>query len=231
MIDHNTIRIIIADDHKLFRNGLISLLRDHHEIYIVEEAENGKELIEKSIKYKPDVVVADISMPILTGIEAAEKIKEKDDSIRILFLSMFEGKEYVYLAWKSGAFGMVSKNIMTDELIYAIKKVYNREYYFGVQWDDTKLHELIDSYNKLRKTAPKNFHYSLTKREEEILTLINEGHTSIEIASTLNLSRRTIDTHRSNIMQKLNIHSLQELIKYAMEHTKVEAKVEKQHEQ
>lgn len=220
MKDHNIIRIILADDHKLFRNGILSLLKDYNELYIVEEAENGKELVDKYMKIKPDVVLADISMPVLTGIEATEKIRQKDESCRVLFLSMFEGKEYIYMAWKAGALGMINKNVMTDELIYAIKKVYNHEYYFGMQWDEKSLNELIKKYSRPWKPKVNDFHYTLTRREEEILTLINDGYTSSEIAGKLNLSKRTVDSHRSNIMEKLNIHSLPELLKFAVHHVK-----------
>ncbi|HEX2963232.1 MAG TPA: response regulator transcription factor [Ignavibacteriales bacterium] len=220
MPNPNSIRIVVADDHSLFRSGIISLLEDAAEIFVVGEATDGGDLYEKYFELKPDVILVDISMPGVTGIEALKKILARDPSAKALFLSMHEGEEYVYHILKSGGKGLISKNVMKGELVYAIKTVYSGKKYFGAYWTEERLEELREKYSggDGGGVSIQLAEASLTQREIEILRLIGEGYTSNEIASKTGLSKRTVDTHRIHLMSKLGIKSLPELIKYAIQY-------------
>jgi len=211
------IRILIGDDHSLFRSGIARLLSDDDDIFLVGEAENGEELIEKYFELKPDVVLADISMPKMSGTDAISKIKLKDKNAKALFLSMHDGEEYVYYSIKAGGLGLVNKNIMQGELLFAIKQVYSGEFYFGPDITQSDLDKIIKKYDKNEIVGIENIEEFLTEREKDILFLIGKALTSQEIASKLNLSKRTIDSHRIHLMQKLNIENLPKLIRYAVQ--------------
>jgi two-component system response regulator NreC len=212
---HNKIRLLVADDHNLFRSGIINLLSDEKDIFVVGEAASGKELIERYFELKPDIVLADISMPDMDGIEALKKIKEKDPGVKFLFLSMYEGEEYIYYCNSAGGKGLISKKVLKGELLFGLQTVAENGKYFGTEIDEKKLEEISKKYNK--KINPDDLTSdSLTPREKKILELIGEGFTSNEIAEKLFLSKRTIDTHRTHLIQKLNLKSLPELIKYAI---------------
>ena len=211
------IRILIGDDHSLFRSGIARLLSDDDDIFLVGEAENGEELIEKYFELKPDVVLADISMPKMSGTDAISKIKLKDQNAKALFLSMHDGEEYVYYSIKAGGLGLVNKNIMQGELLFAIKQVYSGEFYFGPDITQSDLDKIIKKYDKNEIVGIENIEEILTEREKDILFLIGKALTSQEIASKLNLSKRTIDSHRIHLMQKLNIENLPKLIRYAVQ--------------
>ncbi len=213
-MSESMIRLLIADDHNLFREGIKNLLADEKDIFIVGEAETGESLVTKYTELKPDIVLADISMPQLTGIEALEKLKKSGQHPKFLFLSMFDGDEYVYYCAKAGCYGLVSKKIMRGELIFAIKTVNEGKRYFGAKIPEEKLNEIISNFEK--KTERTRNGYELTPREEQIVRLISEGLTSNEIADRLFVSKRTIDTHRTHLIQKLNLKSLPDLIKYSI---------------
>jgi len=208
------IRLLIADDHNLFREGIKNLLGDEKNIFIVGEAETGESLVTKYMELKPDIVLADISMPQLTGIEALEKLKKSGQHPKFLFLSMFDGDEYIYYCAKAGCYGLVSKKIMKGELIFAIQTVNEGKRYFGAKITEEKLKEIIDNFEK--KTERTKNGDELTPREEQIVRLISDGLTSNEIADKLFVSKRTIDTHRTHLIQKLNLKSLPDLIKYSI---------------
>ncbi|MGE5400235.1 MAG: response regulator [Ignavibacteriales bacterium] len=219
MSNPNNIRIIVADDHSLFRSGIISLLEDAVEIFVVGEAVNGEDLANKYFDLKPDVILVDISMPVLTGIEAMQKISQKDPAVKALFLSMHEGEEYIYHILKAGGKGLISKNVMKGELVYAIKAVNSGRKYFGAYWSEERLQDLINKYELGEEELKIPLvNMTLTLREVEILKLIGEGYTSNEIADRTGLSKRTIDTHRIHLMNKLGIKSLPELIKFAIQY-------------
>jgi two-component system, NarL family, response regulator NreC len=215
------IRIIVADDHKLFRSGLISLLEDEKDFFIVGEADNGEELLNLYFELKPDVIVVDISMPFLNGVEALVEIKKKDKNVKALFVSMHDSEEYIYYAIKNGAYGLISKNIMKGELTYAIRAANEGKQYFGQNWPEDKLKELVNRFEYLsgRNTEDKP---SLSPREREILRNIGEGLTSTEIAAKVHLSKRTVDAHRAHIMRKLEVTTLPELMKYAIKYLQLE---------
>ena len=217
MNTENKIRLVVADDHKLFRSGLISLLADEKDFFIVGEADNGEELVQLYFDLKPDVIVIDISMPFLNGVEALAEIKKKDKNVKALFVSMHDSEEYIYYAIKTGAYGLISKNIMKGELTYAIRAANEGKHYFGQNWPEEKLKELVNRFEFLSGKNSEN-KPSLSPREREILKNIGEGLTSSEIATKVHLSKRTVDAHRSHIMRKLEVSTLPELMKYAIKY-------------
>ena len=209
---NQVIKILVADDHTLFRQGIIRLLEDHKDISVVAEAENGTELIEKYFIFYPDIVLADIAMPELTGIQAVQQILKRDRNAKALFLSMYDAGEYVYQVIKSGGMGLVNKNILEDELFLAIEKVWIGEKYFGKKWTKEDLTQLINEYEKiLDKTH--EFHIELNFREEQILQMVIEGEVSKDIAEKLQLCKKTIDYYRSNLFRKFDIKTQAELVK------------------
>ncbi|MBK6914899.1 MAG: response regulator transcription factor [Ignavibacteriales bacterium] len=209
------IKILVADDHTLFRQGVIRLLSDNQNFVVVAEAENGEELYKKYFQVKPDVVLADISMPGLSGIEAFEKIKAEDKSVKVLFLSMFESEDYVYETYKSGAMGLINKNILEGELYFAIQNVFKGKKYFGSRWDELSLQKLVKDFEQSPKFAndsPTNY----SEKEIKILDLISKGLTSKEIAEQLFLSKKSIDYYRANLMRKADVKNKSELVKFAV---------------
>jgi DNA-binding NarL/FixJ family response regulator len=212
------VRILLSDDHSLLRTGVISMLKDEKDILIVGEAEDGEQLIDKYFKLMPDIIISDISMPKMSGIDALAKIKRKDSSAKALFLSMYEGEEYIYSIYKAGGSGLINKNIVKGELLFAIKKVLEGNYYFGANIQAGNLNEIISKYSSKKLFNIEKTKLILTDREKQVLTLIGEAKTSSVIAIELDLSKRTIDTHRTNIMQKLNLKSLPELIRFAVKY-------------
>ena len=156
-------------------------------------------------------------MPKLSGTDAISKIKQKDKNAKALFLSMHDSEEYIYYSIKAGGLGLVNKNIMQGELLFAIKQVYLGKFYFGPGITESHLDEIIKKYDKKEIDGIENVEVILTDREKDILFLIGKALTSMEIASKLDLSKRTIDTHRNHLMQKLNLENLPKLIRYAVQ--------------
>jgi DNA-binding NarL/FixJ family response regulator len=217
-MEEKKIKMIIADDHTLFRSGIVSLIEDENDISIMAEAANGKELIELYNKFKPDLLLLDISMPEKTGLEAAKEIRMNDPDVKILFLSMHEGADYIYHSIKSGGNGLRNKNILKSELITAIRTVMNGSGYFGKAFSNQDIDEIVRKYESFIEPHKFVQPTRLTEKEKEILLLISNGMTSNEIADKLNIGKRTVDSHRLNIMQKLNLNSLPELIKYSIDY-------------
>jgi two-component system response regulator NreC len=216
MSTNNFIRVLLADDHSLFRNGIISLLETERDIYIVGEVDNGNDLPGKYFEIMPDLVLLDISMPGKSGLEAAKEIKQKDHKAKLLFLSMHEEDEYIYHCLKAGGMGLINKNITKGELVLAIKRVSEGANYFRNNLSDEQIKHIYNKYDRSAYKRPTFLKDSLTVREKNVLKLIGQGLTSNEIAQQLNISKRTVDSFRSSIMQKLNIKNLPELIKYAI---------------
>jgi len=206
------IKILVADDHTLFRQGIIKLLEDHKDYQVIAEAENGVDLIDKYFIHCPDIILADIAMPGLTGIQAVEEILKRDRYTKALFLSMYDSEEYVYHVIKSGGMGLVNKNILDEELVFAISKVSSGEKYFGKNWNDSDLNVLLESYEKKFSEESKNV-IELNFREEQILQMIIDGITSKDIADKMQLSKKTIDYYRSNLLRKFDIKTQIELVK------------------
>jgi len=211
----STIKVLIADDHSLFRKGIIRLLRDQSNIFILAEAENGEELINKYFEVFPDVILVDIAMPLMSGPVAVIKILEKDLKAKALFLSMYDGDEYIYRVLKSGGMGLINKNVMEGELAYAIEQVYRGEKYFGGKWTNESLEQLIRDFESYQDenidSTPE-----VTYREEQVLKLLNEGLDSKEMAERLHLSRKTIDFYRASIMRKFKLKTMPDLIRFAI---------------
>ncbi len=210
------IRVLLADDHTLFRNGIISLLESEKEIFIVGEVDNGKDLLNKYFEIMPDLVLLDISMPGKSGLEAAKEIRQKDHKAKLLFLSMHEEDEYIYHCLKAGGMGLINKNITKGELVLAIKRVSEGANYFRNNLSEEQIKYIYNKYERSSLKKPTYIKDALTSREENVLKLIGKGLTSNEIAQQLNISKRTVDSFRSSIMQKLKIKNLPELIKYAI---------------
>jgi DNA-binding NarL/FixJ family response regulator len=215
-MQNKILKILIADDHELFRKGIISLLISEEKIKIIGEANNGSDLVYKYFKLKPDIVITDISMPEVSGIEAVRILFEKDNNIKVIFLSMYGGEDYIYHCLKSGGLGLINKNVPREELLVAIYKVSRGEKYFGKDFSDEKIERLIEDYEKHLETSDLNGSAELTDKEIEVLLLVANGLTSNEIADKLFISKRTVDTHRTHLMQKLDLKSFPQLMKYAI---------------
>lgn len=206
-----SIKILIADDHKLFREGVINLLSNTKEIEIVAYAENGKDAVEKAIIHHPDVVIMDIGMPVLSGIEATIQLKNKMPEIKIIALSMHSDNQYIKGMLEAGASGYMFKNCTYQQLIAAIKTVYSGNKYFS----DEITNIIIKDY--LRKGEEKHSKDPiLSDREFEILKLFAEGKTSREISELLFVSVKTVSTHKQNILEKLELKSTTDIVKYAI---------------
>jgi two-component system, NarL family, response regulator NreC len=208
--------IVIADDHKLFRSGLREIIESNPDYEIIGEAANGLELVDLVAKLSPDLAVIDISMPLMSGLEALIKFKEMGLlGTRTLFLSMYDSEEYVYAVSGAGGDGLLNKNIDKQELFLAIHKIVSGEKYFK-DYSSTMLVDLENRFSSLKQSILINYK-DLTEREKKILILISEGNTSSEIAEQLNLSKRTIDTHRTNLIQKLNLRSMPDLVRFSIQ--------------
>jgi DNA-binding NarL/FixJ family response regulator len=210
------IRVLICDDHALVRSGIIKLLEDENWIYIIGEAENGEEMIQKYISLRPDLILADISMPVMSGIDAVKRIRQDYPEANILFLSMLSDEQYIYCAVKVGAAGLLSKNVSKDELLYALREITSGGKYFGPLYNDRKIAEIIKKYDSNTATYMDTVGVNLTNREEEVLNYISQGLMSEEIGGKMNLGKRTIDKIRVGIMQKFDLKSLPALISFAI---------------
>ncbi len=207
-------RIVIADDHAILRDGVKALLKMYSDLEVVGEAADGQEAIEKARELKPDVVLMDIAMPGLGGLEATLEIKKICPDTRILVLTQYDNKEYLMRFLKAGAAGYVIKKAVGEELVAAIRTVKSGERFLH----PSMATQLIDEYlHPTEATNEEGNHYEkLSDREKEVLKLVAEGSTSQQVADALGLSVKTVMVHRSNIMEKLGIHNRTELIKYAI---------------
>ncbi|MBK6766246.1 MAG: response regulator transcription factor [bacterium] len=206
-----TVRILIADDHKLFRLGLRQLVERHNEVEVVAEAATGLEAVALAKLHTPDVILLDISMPELNGIEAARRIHEEAGDIRVVIVSMHSDRRYVVEALRAGVRGYLLKDSSPDEIFRAIRKVLSGEFYLSPQINE----QVIAAFVKGGAERPSAFDI-LSGREREVLQLLAEGKSTKLIADLLNLSAKTVESHRAHIMDKLNLHSLPELTRYAL---------------
>jgi two-component system response regulator NreC len=212
-IEMPKIKLILADDHAVVRSGLRMLLEAQPDIDIIAEAETGTEAVSKTRSMKPDVVLMDIQMPGLNGIEATKQIKEKAPETAVLALTMYEDDQYFFEMLHAGASGYVPKRAAPDELLTAIRTVGRGEVFLY----PSLASRLVQDYLKRVDTGDQPFQYDdLTPREREVLIVIAEGLSNAEIANRLVISIKTVDRHRENIMRKLNLHSRIELVKYAL---------------
>jgi two-component system, NarL family, response regulator NreC len=211
------IRVLLADDHTLVRSGIATLLQSNKDFLVVGEAEDGDEAVRKTGELKPTVVVLDLSMPKLSGIEATKQIRKRYPDVYVLVLTMHENEEYVYQILKSGAAGYVLKSAGKDELIAAIRAAARGEKFFSPRISQIMAEGYVRRVEQV-VTEMEQGDIPLTRREREVLALVVDGLTNQQIADQLFISPRTVDTHRTNIMQKLNIHDLANLVRYAIEH-------------
>ncbi|BDU36912.1 response regulator transcription factor [Vibrio nigripulchritudo] len=203
------INIVIVDDHQVVLDGFLARLEMEDEINVVATASNGAEAIDAVTRVRPDVVLMDVSMPVINGIEATMILKEEHPSVKVLMLTMHDNREYIMKVMQAGAVGYMLKEISAEKMVQAIKTVYQGSTYFCESVTQTLFTQPITPAQQ--KPNP------LSRREEAVLKLVAEGQSSKKIASALNISYRTVETHRQNIKHKLDLHSTAELAKYALE--------------
>jgi len=208
-----SIKVLLADDHKIFREGIIAMLRDEEQIQIVEEASTGKE-VERILENTPiDVILLDIKMPEMNGMDTAKFIKERYPATKILVFSSFDEDRYIFKMIQIGISGYILKTISLSNLLTAIKTVANGDSYFSKEVSKKVVRQFSSS-----RTQKVGIGDQLTEREQEILKLVAKGLTNAEMGDMLFISPRTVDTHRRNLMQKLDLHNVMELTQYAREH-------------
>ena len=209
------IRILIAEDHLMVRSGIRALLEKSGDLNILGEASNGQEAVEMVEKLKPDVLIMDIMMPRLNGIQAAENIRKLRVSTHILLLSMYADESLVYQALQSGVKGYVLKSSVSDELLWAVQAVAKGKTYLSSQISEIVVESAVHARPAGQDRDPIS---NLSPREKEILQLIAEEHTSGEIATLLFISEKTVEKHRANLMEKLNVRNLAGLVKLAVKY-------------
>ena len=208
------IRIVLTDDHTLFRQGIKTLLSTESDLDIVGEAANGAEAVEKVNELRPDLVLMDIGMPGLSSFEATRQIKKARPDTKVLFLTMYDDEDYLVQCMEVGASGYVLKDSPAPQLLAAIRDVYRGGSYLSPRM----LSQLVDDFRTRIKSAHRQPRFAtLTAREKEILKLLAEGQSVKEIASGLNLSVKTVEAHKFNLMRKLDIHNKAHLVQYAIQ--------------
>ncbi|HPW56763.1 MAG: response regulator transcription factor [Thermoanaerobaculaceae bacterium] len=207
------IRVVIADDHTMFRAGLRALLAVEDDIEVVGEAANGAEAIARAKELTPDIVVMDILMPVMNGLEATRLIAADCPTVRVLVLSMYDDEEHVQQLLAAGAAGFVLKHATSDELVRAIHEVVAG----GMPLSPSVAAKVVRDYaRRVRGEQEGATSATLTGREREVLTLVAQGHTNQAIAELLGLSRKTVEVHRTHLMRKLDLHDVTEVVKYAL---------------
>jgi DNA-binding NarL/FixJ family response regulator len=207
-----SLRILVADDHEVVRQGLRALLESQPGWQVVAEAANGRQAVELARRHKPDIVILDISMPELNGLEATSLILQEAPRSQVLILTVHESERVVREVLAAGARGYLMKSDAGRELVLAVEALGQRRPYFTSQVAEM----MLEGYLQPGAPAPDDDGLRLTSREREIVQLLAEGKTNKEVASILNISVKTAETHRTNIMNKLRLHSLSELVRYAI---------------
>jgi DNA-binding NarL/FixJ family response regulator len=206
--------IVLAEDHRLLREGLKAILQTEEDLQVIGEAENGLEAIRCVEKNVPDLILLDLSMPKVSGISVIKEIKSRFPEVRILALTIHESDQYVLEAFQSGADGYCLKDASRDELLIAIKSVLNGKTYISPGISEN----VMVGYLEGKKTIKGSTGWeSITQREKDVLKLIGEGYRNKEIADFLNISVKTVEKHRANIMKKLDLHNVSALTAYAIE--------------
>jgi DNA-binding NarL/FixJ family response regulator len=205
-----SITVLLADDHGVVRDGLRILLEAQNDINVIGIAANGRQAVQQALQLNPEVVVMDIAMPELNGIEATRQIHEASPTIKIVILSMHSTAEYIFNALQAGALGYLLKESAGSEVVNAVRSVY-----LGRRYLSQKITEsIIDDYINQRHSPLDRF----SPREREVLQMIAEGKTNAEVAKILCLSPKTVETYRSRVMQKLGVNDLPGLVKFAIQH-------------
>lgn len=208
------IKILLADDHPIVRNGISASLQSIDQFEIVGEAENGLEAVEMTTDLRPDVVIVDISMPEMCGISATKAIREKNPKTKVLVLTMHDEEQYMVQMLAAGANGYLAKNSSKDELVSAIHAICSNDVFYSPLISEDIIQRYIDA---LESQQDEEDDIPLTNREKEILELISESLTTKEISAKLFISHRTVDTHRTNLMRKLNIRNTAGLVRFAIQ--------------
>lgn len=209
------IRVLIADDHGIVRSGLTMLIERQADMQVAAEAKDGIEAVERALADRPDVAVLDVSMPRLTGLHAARQIRRQADDVKVLMLSMHEDDAYFFEALEAGASGYVSKRGADESLIEAIRTVARGETFLSSRTQQTLLKQWLEDGRTAREDE-------LTPRELEVVKLIAEANTNRQIAETLQLSEKTVESHRGNVLAKLGMRDRVELVRYAIRRGLVE---------
>lgn len=204
--DNNQITVLLVDDHPLVMDGIRSCLETYDHIKVVGSATSGQESLEKAAQLQPEIVLMDINMPGLNGLDATELFRERFPDIKLLILSMHDNREYIATALSFGARGYVLKDVPSKEIVTAIEAVHQGGTYFS-----SGVSEILLSHGDAEKSGP------LTTREQTILLMLSEGQSNKHVARELEISVRTVETHRRNIKKKLSINSTAGLTRYAIE--------------
>jgi two-component system response regulator NreC len=207
------IRVLVADDHTIVREGVRILLEAQSDIEVVGEAADGQEAVARVRELHPDIVLIDIAMPNLNGMEATRAIKRDNPQVQIIALTMYESDEYFFQVLNAGASGYILKKAASADLLAAIRAVYAGEVFL---YPSVARRLVSDYLSRVKSGEEKSSYDGLTAREREVLKLIAEGHTNQAIAGKLVISPSTVQTHRTRIMQRLNLHNRAELIQYAI---------------
>ncbi len=215
---NNTIRVVLADDHVFVRDGIKSLLETEDNIVVVGEGTDGLEALKIVEENKPDLLIVDIRMPHLTGIEVVEKLRSQNNFVKVIVLSMHESEEYVLKSIKAGADGYLLKGSSKEEFLKALHTVANGGKYFTGDISSILINQLSNT-NATEQKSNLEEDIAITKREKEILTLLLSGKGNKEIAEALNISKRTAEVHRFNLMKKLKVKNLMELSNKATEYS------------
>jgi two-component system, NarL family, response regulator NreC len=206
------LKILLADDHKLLREGLRALIEEQKNMTVVAEAEDGRSAVRLAAELSPDIIVMDISMPGLNGIDATRRIAAESPGIKVIALSMHADRNFVVEMFKAGAAGYLLKDCAFEELISAINAVSSKKAYLSSKLSDTMIKDYVNLFPKKKLSV----FSALTAREREVLQLLAEGKSTREIAASLNVSTKTVETFRRLVMKKLDIRSVAELTKYAI---------------
>jgi DNA-binding NarL/FixJ family response regulator len=208
------VKLLVADDHKIFRQGIKKLLEEESDLQVVGEAADGREAIKKATELKPDVILMDIAMANLNGLQATRQIKKVLPDTKVIMVTMHKNEEYVLQSFQAGASGYILKEGAVEELVSAIRTIHQDKSFLSPTISKT----LIDAYLRKMETGKTETPFDLlTDREREVLQLIAEGYTNREVAKSLFISVKTVEAHRAHIMQKLNIHEIAKLVKYAIQ--------------
>ncbi len=206
-------RILICDDHTLFVEGIKAMLRNETSLEIVGEARDGRQAVELVKQLKPDVLLMDVSMPDMNGFDATSRVHQSDPSVKVLILTMHDDEELVVRCLEAGAAGYILKDAPAAQLLYAIETVQKGERYLS----PVVLKKVIEGYAKNTSGRPQTSYVRLSPREREVLKLLAEGLSVKDIAARLDLSVKTVDVHKTNLMKKIDVHDRSQLIKYAIQ--------------
>lgn len=212
----NKVQILLVDDHPMIRHGIKALLNDDENLEVAGEAANGKEAVEEYKNGDFDLVIMDIKMPVMDGTEAAKELVKLNKDVKILGLSMYDEHRFITKMLQSGARGYILKNTGKDELITAVHKLIGGESYFSSEVSNIMMSRFMNNKSESSKDSFANINVSLTKRETEIIRMIANEMTNSEIAEELGISPRTVDTHRRNLLQKLDVKNTAGLVRYAL---------------